>query len=154
MIVFPVAADPVGAGVVDSLWKPALVVRGIPAAWYTEVRQSGGTSTGAQHPRAPSAVLRCQPHWMGAGGHHSGDRHHPGGQRADRAMLPADSHDEAGAYGARRAADGRRRVTTIMARRFPPPRSADKIPGAYVVRDANGQALAWIYSRDNDAEAI
>jgi hypothetical protein len=31
-------------------------------------------------------------------------------------------------------------------RRFP--------PGGYVVRDANGQALAYIYSRENDAEAL
>ena len=31
-------------------------------------------------------------------------------------------------------------------RRFPPPWRADKIPGGYVVRDANGQALAYIYS--------
>ena len=38
-------------------------------------------------------------------------------------------------------------------RRFPPPWSADKIPGGYVVRDANGQALAYIYSRDNEDEA-
>jgi hypothetical protein len=28
-----------------------------------------------------------------------------------------------------------------------------KIPGGYVVRDANGQALAYIYSRKNEAEA-
>ncbi len=39
-------------------------------------------------------------------------------------------------------------------RRFPPPWRADKIPGGYVVRDANGQALAWIYSRDGEAEAM
>jgi hypothetical protein len=37
-------------------------------------------------------------------------------------------------------------------RRFPPPRRADKMRG-YVVRDANGQALAYIYSRDSEAEA-
>src|SRR3974390_490352 len=37
-------------------------------------------------------------------------------------------------------------------RRFPSPRRADKIPGGYVVRDANGQALAHAYSRDNEAE--
>jgi hypothetical protein len=37
-------------------------------------------------------------------------------------------------------------------RRFPPPWRADKIPGGYVVRDANGQA--YIFSRDNDAEAL
>jgi hypothetical protein len=27
------------------------------------------------------------------------------------------------------------------------------MPGGYVVRDANGQALAYLYSRDNEAEA-
>jgi hypothetical protein len=27
------------------------------------------------------------------------------------------------------------------------------MPGGYVVRDANGQALAYLYSRENDAEA-
>jgi hypothetical protein len=27
------------------------------------------------------------------------------------------------------------------------------MPGGYVVRDANGQALAYGYSRDNEAEA-
>jgi hypothetical protein len=26
------------------------------------------------------------------------------------------------------------------------------MPGCYVVRDANGQALAYLYSRDNEAE--
>jgi hypothetical protein len=30
----------------------------------------------------------------------------------------------------------------VSARRFPPPWRADKMPGGYVVRDANGQALA------------
>ena len=40
-------------------------------------------------------------------------------------------------------------------RRFPPPWRADKIPGGgYVVRDANGQALAYIYSRATEAEAM
>jgi K+/H+ antiporter YhaU regulatory subunit KhtT len=38
--------------------------------------------------------------------------------------------------------------------RFPPPWRADKMPGGYVVRDANGQALAYIYSRDSEAEAM
>jgi hypothetical protein len=42
----------------------------------------------------------------------------------------------------------------MATRRFPPPWRADKIPGGYVVRDANGQALAYIYSRDNQAEAL
>jgi hypothetical protein len=35
----------------------------------------------------------------------------------------------------------------------PPPWRVDKIPGGHVVRDANGQALAFVYSRDNEAEA-
>jgi hypothetical protein len=39
------------------------------------------------------------------------------------------------------------------ARRFPPPWRADKIPGGYAVRDTNGQAIAYIYSRENEAEA-
>ena len=38
-------------------------------------------------------------------------------------------------------------------RRFPSPWRADKVPGGYVVRDANGQALAYLYCRDNEAEA-
>jgi hypothetical protein len=33
------------------------------------------------------------------------------------------------------------------------PWRADKIPGGCLVRDANGQALAFVYSRDSDAEA-
>jgi hypothetical protein len=33
-----------------------------------------------------------------------------------------------------------------------PPWRADKIPGGYVARD-NGQALAYVYSRENEAEA-
>jgi K+/H+ antiporter YhaU regulatory subunit KhtT len=28
------------------------------------------------------------------------------------------------------------------------------MPGGYVVRDANGQALVYVYSRDNEAEAL
>jgi hypothetical protein len=36
---------------------------------------------------------------------------------------------------------------------FPAPWRADAMPGGYVVRDANGQALAYLYSRDNEAEA-
>jgi hypothetical protein len=38
-------------------------------------------------------------------------------------------------------------------RRFPPPWRVDQIPGGYVVRDANGQALAYLYSRDSEADA-
>jgi hypothetical protein len=39
-------------------------------------------------------------------------------------------------------------------RRFPPPWRAEPIPGGYVVRDANGQALAYLYTRDNPTEAL
>jgi hypothetical protein len=38
-------------------------------------------------------------------------------------------------------------------RRFSPPWPADPMPGGYIVRDANGQALACVYSRENEAEA-
>jgi hypothetical protein len=41
-----------------------------------------------------------------------------------------------------------------MPRRFPPPWRAEKMTGGYVVRDANDQALAFIYSRANEAEAM
>ena len=41
----------------------------------------------------------------------------------------------------------------MTTRRFPPPWRADKIPGGYVVRDANGQELAYVYSRENEDEA-
>jgi hypothetical protein len=34
------------------------------------------------------------------------------------------------------------------------PWRADKMPGGYVVHDANGQALAYIYSRDSEAETL
>jgi hypothetical protein len=45
-------------------------------------------------------------------------------------------------------------TSPLTSRRFPPPWSADKIPGGYVVRDANGQSLVYVYSRDNEAEAL
>jgi hypothetical protein len=44
-------------------------------------------------------------------------------------------------------------AASMTSRRFPPPGHADPVPGGYVVRDANGQALAYLYSRENDAEA-
>jgi hypothetical protein len=39
-------------------------------------------------------------------------------------------------------------------RRFPPPWRVDRIPGGLVVRDANGQALAYLFSREDEAEAL
>jgi hypothetical protein len=38
-------------------------------------------------------------------------------------------------------------------RRFPSPWHAEPFPGGYVVRDANGQSIAYLYSRENEAEA-
>ena len=38
-------------------------------------------------------------------------------------------------------------------RRFPPPWTVEKIPGGLVMRDANGQSLAYVYSRENDSDA-
>jgi hypothetical protein len=42
---------------------------------------------------------------------------------------------------------------TDSSRRFLAPWQADEMPGGYVVRDANGQGLVYIYSRDDAAEA-
>jgi hypothetical protein len=44
--------------------------------------------------------------------------------------------------------------TADRPRRFPAPWRADKIAGGYVVRDANGQALVYINSQDNEADAL
>jgi hypothetical protein len=41
----------------------------------------------------------------------------------------------------------------VGCRRFPSPWRVDKIPGDYVIRDATGQTLAFVYSRDSDSEA-
>jgi hypothetical protein len=35
-----------------------------------------------------------------------------------------------------------------MARRFPPPWSVEEQPACFVVRDHNGQALAYVYFED------
>jgi hypothetical protein len=42
----------------------------------------------------------------------------------------------------------------LAPRRFPPPWRAEKMPGGYVVRDANDQALAYLYSRPSEADAM
>jgi hypothetical protein len=41
-----------------------------------------------------------------------------------------------------------------MTRRLPAPWTVDKIPGGYVVRDANGQSLAYVYCRATEADAL
>ena len=40
-----------------------------------------------------------------------------------------------------------------MSRHFPPPWTAEQIPGGYVVKDANGQSLAYVYAREAKAQA-
>jgi hypothetical protein len=42
----------------------------------------------------------------------------------------------------------------MTTRRLPAPWKAEKIPGGFVVRDANGQSLAWVYSRATESEAM
>jgi hypothetical protein len=42
----------------------------------------------------------------------------------------------------------------MTARRLPAPWRVEKIPGGYVVRDANGQALAYVYSRASETDAM
>jgi hypothetical protein len=41
----------------------------------------------------------------------------------------------------------------MRARRFPPPWRAEKMPGGYVVRDSNDQAIAYVCCRANEAES-
>jgi hypothetical protein len=41
-----------------------------------------------------------------------------------------------------------------MPRQLPAPWRAEKIPDGYLVRDANGQALAYVPSRATEADAI
>ena len=40
-----------------------------------------------------------------------------------------------------------------MPRRFKLPWTAEQIPGGYVVKDATGQALAYVYARETKAKA-
>ena len=39
------------------------------------------------------------------------------------------------------------KTVSNMARRFPPPWTVEMIPGGFKVSDANGQSLAYVYSR-------
>ena len=39
-----------------------------------------------------------------------------------------------------------------MPRRFKPRWSAERIPGGYVVKDATGRALAYVYARETRAD--
>ena len=40
-----------------------------------------------------------------------------------------------------------------MPRRFPAPWTAEQIPGGYVIRNAGGQSLAYVYARETKAQA-
>lgn len=40
-----------------------------------------------------------------------------------------------------------------MHRGFPPPWTAERISGGFVVKDATGQALAYVYARETKAQA-
>lgn len=40
-----------------------------------------------------------------------------------------------------------------MTRRFPPPWTVEQIPGGFIVKDATGQALAYVYSRSSAENA-
>ena len=42
---------------------------------------------------------------------------------------------------------------TDVPRRFQPPWTAERIPGGFVVKDATGQSLAYVYARETKAEA-
>jgi len=41
-----------------------------------------------------------------------------------------------------------------MTRRLPPPWRAEKFSGGYTVRDATGFAVAYVYGRATEAEAV
>ena len=41
----------------------------------------------------------------------------------------------------------------MTTRRFPAPWHVEEIPGGYKVLDASGQALAYVYAREIEAEA-
>ena len=42
----------------------------------------------------------------------------------------------------------------MTGRRFPPPWTVEKIPGGFKVLDANGQSLAYVYSRETKDSAL
>ena len=45
------------------------------------------------------------------------------------------------------------RVPTAMIRRFPAPWTVEEMPGGFKVLDANGEALAYVYAREEAAAA-
>jgi hypothetical protein len=51
-------------------------------------------------------------------------------------------------------AGGSSKGISAMPRCFPPPWTVEKIPGGFKVCDANGQSLAYVYSRENENDAL
>jgi hypothetical protein len=45
-------------------------------------------------------------------------------------------------------------IESSRPRGLPAPWRADTMPGGYVVRDASGQSIAYVYSRETEAEAM
>jgi hypothetical protein len=45
-------------------------------------------------------------------------------------------------------------MIVVMPRRLPPPWKVEKIARGFVIRDANGQALAYVYSRATETDAM
>src|SRR6266700_6897190 len=88
---------------------------------------------------SPQRRQACRP--AGRAGHQVRIRH----QSCDRASAWARS--------AGNAARPRRRGDR-MTRRLPPPWHAENFSGGYVVRDANGFAVAYVYGRSTEAEAM
>ena len=41
----------------------------------------------------------------------------------------------------------------MAGRRFPPPWTVEKLPGGFKVVDAQGQSIAYVYSRESEADA-
>ena len=44
-------------------------------------------------------------------------------------------------------------ISTQCLAASPPPWTAEQIPGGYVVKDATGQSLAYVYARETKAQA-
>src|SRR5207249_11685901 len=79
----------------------------------------------------------------------------PAGATAVQVLAGHQPKDRKGAR-PHRAGDAPRprRRGDRMTRRLTPPRHADKFSGGYVVRDANGFAVAYVYGRSTEAEAM
>src|SRR5262249_49166482 len=114
------------------------------------------------HCRGRAHELRKQPQryaspeWPLHGPHSQGrETRRPAGPASHQSRADHQPQDREGArpHYADCSACSRRRGDR-MTRRLPPPWHADKFSGGYVVRDANGFAVAHVYGRSTEAEAI